>query len=174
MLLEPMSQERLMQRAAERLERKSVRVPFSGCQIWMGCTNEHGYGLVGVGTGKGSTRRAHRVAYELAYGPIPDGPGYHGMEVRHRCDTPACINPNHLELGAHADNMQDTAKRNRNRFGSRHHGAVLSESDVAQILALKGKQSQTKTAEQFGVYQSVISRIYSGKAWRRAAQGEML
>jgi hypothetical protein len=153
-----------------RLEKNSTLIPFCGCRIWMGATTVHGYGVIGHGK---RIQRAHRAAYELARGPIPAGRGPHGTVIRHTCDVPACINPDHLQVGTQQENLEDTRVRNRLRFGSKHHAAKLSESDVAEILRLKGRVSQKRLAEQYGVYPSVISRIYSGAAWTRAAQGEL-
>ncbi|NBW08269.1 MAG: HNH endonuclease [Caulobacteraceae bacterium] len=155
---------------ARRLEQNSVRVPFSGCQIWMGVTNEHGYGLIGMGR---RLLKTHRAAYLVAHGGIPEKDGYHGAVIRHTCDNPSCINPAHLTVGTQADNNGDMVKRNRNRFGSLHHAAKLTEKDIPEILAAKGKETQKSIASRYGVYPSVISRIYSGEAWSRAVQGEL-
>lgn len=77
----------------------------SECEEWQGPRSRAGYGRVGRGY-------AHRVAYERLHGPIPAG-----MVVRHRCDNPPCVNPAHLELGTHADNMRDMAARGRSFRG---------------------------------------------------------
>lgn len=74
------------------------------CWNWSGSTAK-GYGQIWVG---GKVLRAHRVAYEAANGPIPEG-----MLVRHKCDNPLCCNPAHMELGTHDDNMRDKAIRDR-------------------------------------------------------------
>lgn len=60
---------------------------------------------------------AHKVAWEIANGPIPEGNGYHGKCVLHRCDNPACVNPGHLFLGSHDDNMADMLAKGRARKG---------------------------------------------------------
>lgn len=156
---------------AERLEAGSALIPWCGCRIWMGATNEHGYGVIGFG--RSSRLKTHRAAYMLAHGQIPKGAGYHGTVVRHTCDMPACINPDHLIAGTQQDNLKDTKSRNRLKFGSRHHAAKLSEEDVSQILALKGRETQGEIAKRYGVYPSVISRIFGGHAWARAVKGDI-
>lgn len=90
------------------------RVDRSGgpdaCWPWTGARNTFGYGNVGE---NGFTLTASRVAYELTYGFIPPGEGYHGNVVRHTCDNPPCCNPRHLVLGTQADNNHDRDVRRR-------------------------------------------------------------
>ncbi|TAL41999.1 MAG: HNH endonuclease [Salinibacterium sp.] len=74
---------------AERVERLSIPEPMSDCYLWLGSLNEHGYGGLSV---NGASKRAHRVVYELARGPIPDG-----LELDHLCRNRSCVNPVHLE-----------------------------------------------------------------------------
>jgi len=92
---------------ADRLLSGLVRMP-NGCLEWTGCTS-HGYGLIGV---NGNQVQAHRVAWELANGPIPAG-----MEVCHKCDRPPCCDPEHLFIGTHTDNMADMAAKGRAHNG---------------------------------------------------------
>ena len=77
------------------------------CMEWPGTRISKGYGSVFSRVTKRPVYM-HRVVYEAAFGPIPDG-----MCVRHKCDNPPCCNPNHLEVGTHADNMRDMAERGR-------------------------------------------------------------
>ena len=81
--------------------------PNSGCWLWDGAATRDGYGLVTIAPQKWP-HRVHRLAWEEAYGPIPAG-----MSVLHRCDVPACCNPNHLFLGSQQDNVTDMQEKGR-------------------------------------------------------------
>lgn len=85
---------------------KYIPEPNSGCWLWTAGVGIGGYGRLWCGAGL--TRYAHRFSYELAFGPVPSG-----MFVCHRCDTPACVNPDHLFLGTHRDNMRDMQQKGR-------------------------------------------------------------
>jgi hypothetical protein len=76
-----------------------------GCILWVGAKNNRGYGSVRV---NGVTRGAHRLAWELAFGPIPSG-----VEVLHRCDNRPCVNTGHLFLGSQRDNIHDMIRKGR-------------------------------------------------------------
>lgn len=87
-----------------------VLVTTCGCHLWLGATDSSGYGAVMVsGSRKGRTvKSTHRLAWENAFGPIPND-----RQVLHKCDIPSCINPEHLFLGTHKDNMQDAKAKGR-------------------------------------------------------------
>lgn len=82
------------------------------CWLWIASTRGKGYGAFGA---DGKNQYAHRASWEIHYGPIPDG-----LWVLHHCDTPACVNPQHLFLGTNADNMQDCVAKGRTATGERN------------------------------------------------------
>lgn len=133
-----------------------------GCWIWM-AAKSGGYGSVGA---RGKIRKAHRESYECLHGPGSAD----GMHVRHLCDVPACVNPAHLELGTHADNMRDKVDRGRqSRLPGEQHGrAKLTEGDVRTIRTAFGDGGVTVTAlaRQFGVGRSAIGRIVRCESWK--------
>lgn len=160
----------------------------SECWPWKGCVNHLGYGGLKVG---GKMRRSHRLAWELTYGPIPHGEGYHGMCVLHRCDNPPCVNPSHLWLGSQQDNIADrdakghhwsitkpeaSCRGDRNgsrrhpermRRGESHPRAHLTDSGVREIRqALAAGEQQASIAARYGVGRAAITKINSGKRWR--------
>ncbi len=150
----------------ERFLRNVIPEPNSGCWLWDGLANSRGYGRIGV---NGQDQRAHRVSYEMHCGPIPDG-----HMVCHRCDVPACVNPDHLFLGSAADNHSDMRRKGRGGFGERHGRAKLSEADVITIAAMlaDGSLSHAEIARRHGLSRGRISDIASGKTWRHVTRAK--
>ena len=102
----------------ERFQENTTTIPETSCIWWIGGLYANGYGSFYV---DGKARKAHRVAYEMAYGAIPDLTEGKRTVVRHTCDNPLCVNPDHLRLGAQADNMQDMRQRGRHWMAKRTH-----------------------------------------------------
>lgn len=133
------------------------------CIEWRGARHRQGYGSQRVG---GRTVLAHRVAFERANGPIPNG-----LHVLHRCDNPPCVNPEHLFLGSHQDNMDDRQRKGRTRTpealcGSASSCARLTEVDAGVIRHLaECDVNQGRIARLYGVSQTMVSRIKLRKAW---------
>lgn len=144
--------------------------PNSGCWLWFkGWTEQtpsHRYGWL---CAKGKVVRAHRYSWELHNGPIPKG-----LLVCHKCDTPACVNPKHLFLGTHKDNMQDCSKKGRVRapIGEASPFAKLTEEQVREIRATPGGWrrdggvSNKKMAKKYGVGITIIHNIRAGEKWK--------
>ena len=136
----------------------------SECWNWNGFKNEDGYGHIGV---IGYNIRTHRLSWMIHFGPIPNG-----VCVCHRCDNPACVNPSHLFLGTVQDNVTDRHLKGRSRGGSQpgesHNMAKLKDDDVRQIFneARSRSSTQREIAKKYGVTQSAISNILTGKLWR--------
>jgi hypothetical protein len=94
----------------ERFFRKAIPEPNTGCWLWEGYEPPNKYGKINI---KGKQKLAHRVSYEINIGSIPDG-----MNVLHKCDQPACVNPDHLFIGTQQDNIDDMWAKNRFRHAS--------------------------------------------------------
>lgn len=111
-----------------KLDEQIEMIPIAGCWIWMGCVSEDGHGTRrrnGRGIG------VHRIAYCEHHGISIES--IDGLVVRHKCDNPPCINPNHLELGTHSDNMRDRVERDRTAYGERAGGCKLNAAQIAEI-----------------------------------------
>lgn len=149
----------------ERFEEKYIPEPNSGCWLWEACASDGGYGHI---RHKGRMIKAHRASWMLYRGSIPDGQGYHGICVLHRCDVTFCVNPDHLFLGTNRDNVLDKYAKGRgvNLRGSAHGMAKLFESDVLLIRErLKGGESGAAIARDYGVKKHAIYSIKTGKNW---------
>lgn len=140
---------------ATRLAGHSSPQP-NGCIQWNGSLNNKGYGQIRIQKKLVST---HRAAFEVVNGPLAED-----QQVLHRCDNPRCINPEHLFLGTPASNSADKVSKWRDARGFRLPHTKLSDGDVQTIRSAPGTQKQI--AEAYGVTQSQVSRIKSGR--RRA------
>lgn len=155
-----------------------------GCWLWIGGKYQSGYGYFTV------TNRqiaAHRCAFLMAYGAIPDG-----LFVCHDCpggDNRACVNPNHLWLGTHKQNMADMTQKGRQaiglrngaytkpdrvRKGTEHGRAKLTEGDVLAIRRkyATGTVTLKNLSAEYGVVFSIISRIVRYEIWAHLTEAK--
>lgn len=125
----------------------------NGCILWQSPRNKGGYGLV---TFEKKQMFAHRLAWQRAYGPIPEG-----LHVCHHCDTPACVNPNHLFIGSDADNQRDKTLKGRQPKGATHYATKLTD---AQLIAIRNDlRPQHQIAAEYGITQGHVSDIKNRK-----------
>lgn len=122
----------------------------NGCHVWVGARMAKGYGVFVF---KGERYSAHRVAYTQSHGPIQ-----HGMYVCHKCDRPYCVNPDHLFLGTHTDNMRDMATKGR--------GGKLSAKDVVNIFdRMANGEVCADIARSYNVSPATISCVKSRRSF---------
>lgn len=130
------------------------------CWLWEAATDRAGYGQFRVGK---RCQYAHRVAWVMANGPIPDG-----KEICHRCDQRNCVNDAHLFLGTHQENMADAKVKGRMRPFPRPETRKVSDAVIAEMRALRAAgELQQLIADRFGVTQTFVSMVVNGK--RRTA-----
>lgn len=133
-----------------------------GCWVWNGYCQRFGHGWTTHGL-------AHRHAWELLRGPVPEG-----MFVLHRCDNPPCVNPEHLYLGDHQANAEDRCNRGRHVRGERNHFAKLTAEQVCDIRREYKKygphkqspSNATELASRYGVNVGAIHSLLCGRSWK--------
>lgn len=122
--------------------------PKPECIVWDGAINKTGYAVIRWNR---HPMLASRVIWAMMRGPIPDG-----MHILHHCDNPPCINPRHLFMGTHADNMRDMiAKGRKHTKITSQEAAIIRESD----------KSNQALAAQYGLKERQIRNIKSGASW---------
>ena len=119
----------------------------TGCLLWIGSCNPDGYGTFH----RKPYVSAHRFAWILHYGPIPEG-----LSVLHRCDTPPCVNVKHLFLGTQGQNMADAAQKDRRPI-------KVTRSQVATIRTLQGIKSAKEVAEIFDISPGHVYDIWHNR-----------
>ncbi len=133
---------------------KVMPVPHSGCWVWMGAPDHHGYGRA---RHEGREWYAHRLSYHLARG-LPED-----MCVLHKCDVRSCVNPDHLFLGTRPDNSRDMVAKDRQGKGE-GSGSKLTETIVRQIRA--DTRFARIAAPFYGIAPSHVTRIRNRQSWK--------
>jgi len=139
---------------ASRLAAKVRHGGNEECWLFTGSLDEHGYGQIWNGY---RLVKAHRAAYEIANGPIPER-----MQACHRCDNPRCCNPSHLFLGTQKDNMQDAVAKKRHRtsfplYGSEHPSYKIYPT--TRLAIRSDVRSHRVIAAAFGISKTQVGRI---------------
>jgi len=143
-------------------EKVAVKSPDE-CWLWQAVKQRQGYGMIRADH---RMQYAHRVAWKLTYGLIPSG-----LHVCHTCDVPGCVNPKHLFLGTHADNMRDMVNKGRAyrplQEGEKNYNCKLT---VATVRAIKrSKQPAPILAAQLHTTVWSVYNIREGKAWKNVS-----
>lgn len=138
----------------ERLNHFRIKRGVFECWGWTGF-RFRGYGRFSIGN---RIVGAHRAAFELARGPIPEG-----KAVRHTCDNRDCTNPAHLILGTVLDNNRDRDRRGRQAKGERQGSAKLTEAHVME--ARRSEESNAEIAARFGCNKNTIASARNGTTW---------
>jgi hypothetical protein len=144
-------------------EEKVMPVPFSGCRVWLGGTNEHGYGVFWNGL---RLEKAHRFALRAVGIDVPDD-----ADVCHTCDVPCCVADNHLFVGDAQANVEDMWQKQRatvlRRRGTAQSQAKLDDAKAGEIRALwsSGSWKQRDIAAIFDVSQRLVWNVIHDRNW---------
>ena len=144
----------------ERFWSKVDRGDGQGCWLWTGVKSKWGYGQFSFDR---RMVQAHRFAYQCSTGVVPEG-----LCVLHRCDTPACVRPDHLFVGTNAENVADKVAKGRQSSmkGTRHPLAKLTDEQVRAIRVRHARgHRQVDIATDFGIAQTSVSSIVRGTTW---------
>lgn len=142
----------------------------SGCWEWTGSL-QSGYGQLRVCTdSRVPMARAHRVSWEIHYGPVPDD-----LCVLHRCDNRKCVRPDHLFVGTRRDNARDMVAKGRHHRahlrGERHPSARLNAAGAAEVLRrARGGESLTSLARAYGISISAVWALKNGRTWKELSR----
>ena len=145
----------------------NVNIQENDCWMWTASRskNNKGYGNFRATSNGRRINGAHRFSYELHNNlEIPNG-----MIIRHTCDNPGCVRPDHLELGTIEDNVRDRVKRNRSAIGSKNASSIFTEQQVIDIrkkLINRQYGDIAKIAKEYQCSHAVICDINKNRIWK--------
>lgn len=134
------------------------------CWIWSGAiSNKEGYGRIQIEKERMS---AHRLSYSIYKGDLPEG-----LFVCHTCDNRLCVNPDHLFLGSHLENVADCILKGRHTRGDKHGARKLSEDAVREMRRLyaTGEYTQEQLGKKYGIDRPYATRIINRKQWKHVS-----
>ena len=140
------------------------------CWEWIGLKTDFGYGIVPYYfTRKYNEKLAHRVSYLINKGSLPKWEGYKSKCVLHICDNPACVNPDHLFLGTHTDNMRDMHNKGRGCVGEKHRSSKFTEKEIVKIRErLNNGERAFNLAKEYKVTARAMYQIRDKRTWKSA------
>lgn len=141
----------------ERFTGKYI-VDAAGCWLWTGKRDAYGYGSISKAPPRFKDMKAHRAAYLLFVGAIPEG-----KEVAHHCDVRNCVNPDHLYAATHTQNIADRTARKREPRGEQCSWAKVDRAGVERIRSHVG--ALDGIALELGISRAQAYRIRSGDNW---------
>jgi len=147
---------KLTEKQSQRFWSKAKVGRKNKCWNWKASKTNDGYGRIQVNK---ENWLAHRLSWTIHNGRIPKG-----MHVLHKCDNPACINPSHLFLGSHLDNMRDKTKKGRGAKGEKHGRSKLTKEQAIKIFY--DTDLQKNIAKKHGINSVTVSLIKSRKRWK--------
>lgn len=151
-----------LDKGAAQVFYKTKALVFAGndCLIWPFAKSREGYAIIQYG---GRCKIVSNMVCEDVYGPPADK----SSQAAHSCGNGhiGCVNKTHLRWASYQENRQDMVSHGRSLRGTKNPFAVLNAADVIQIRRMLGVVSQRKIAAQFGVTQSAVNAISTGKTW---------
>jgi len=146
----------------QRFDEAWMPITESGCWIWSSLTDDSSYGRLRI---DGNQISAHRFSYSEFVGEIPEG-----LCVCHKCDIPSCVNPDHLFLGTHQENIDDRVRKGRSHRGKvrgeANYNSKLTEQDVISIrLDASNGVPRSVLQNKYKISQSGIRLIIIKETW---------